>query len=133
MSEHENIKEIILEHIGKKNGIRSPKLAKIIGVDPGGSNVNIRRLILETIRIYSLPIGSHTYYGYYLIENKDELKEYIRSLDSRRHEIDQRKVLVNVAYYRHNEGEELELTEEKFDFKEQTDEDFEEEGDTLDI
>ncbi len=133
MSEHEKIRDIILKHIGKKNGIRSPILAKMIGVDPGSSNVNIRRLILETIGIYSLPIGSHTYYGYYLIENKEELREYIRSLDSRRHEIEQRKVLVNIAYYRNNEEEKLELTEEKFDFKEQTDEDFEEEGDTVDI
>jgi len=47
MSEHEQIKDILLEHRGKQNQIPAPEIADRIGVEPGASGRNIRKLIFE--------------------------------------------------------------------------------------
>lgn len=128
MSEHKQIKDILLDHKGKKNGIKSPKLAELIGIDPGPSNVTIRKLILETMKKYQLPIAGNPALGYYIIENKKELNESLKSLDSRIHEITNRKALIFHLYHKFYNLEALELTKEisGIDIS-----DFEEEGDNL--
>ena len=130
MSEHEQIRDILLNnHRGKRNAIKSPIIASQIGINPGGSNVNIRKLILETLKRYSLPISGNPALGYYIIETKQELIETLKSLDSRIHKITDRKAYIIASYYRFYEDEELEFTGETID----DDENEEETGDTVDI
>lgn len=112
MSEINKIKEIILKHVGKENGIKAPKIAEEIGIDPGPSGVIIRKFIRETIRRLGVPIGANTHYGYYLIQNSEELREYLSTLDSWKHSIEDRKTMINVAFYRYYDDEDLDLTSE---------------------
>jgi hypothetical protein len=112
MSIHEKIKEVLLKHKGKENGIKSHEVAEIVGIDPGPSNVTIRKRITETIEKYGIPIGSSTYYGYYLMKDKEELKEYNKFLDRKIQGNINRKSLLTAAYYRYYEGESLEFSGE---------------------
>ncbi|MFX1568999.1 MAG: hypothetical protein ACFFCV_11610 [Promethearchaeota archaeon] len=128
MSQHEQIKEILLNHSGKQNAIKSPEIASQIGIDPGPSNVIIRTLITQTLKKYHLPISGNPALGYYLIETKQELRETLKSLDSRIQEITDRKAYIAASYFRLHEDEELELTGEIIDNS-----DYEEEGNSLDL
>lgn len=128
MSKHEQIKDILLNHQGKNNAIKSPDIASQIGIDPGPSNVRIRKLITETLKKYHLPISGNPAKGYYLIKTKKELKETIGSLDSRIHNITDRKAYITASYYRYYEDEELEVTGEIIG-----EEDDEEMGDFMNI
>jgi len=130
MSIHEQIKDILLEHRGKENQIPAPEIADRIGVEPGASGRNIRKLIFETIRKYNLPFaGSNR--GYFFIESKEELKDYIKSLYSRNYENMKRATIITAAFYRYYNNEELELTGEIID--EEDDNDEGEMGDMMNI
>ncbi len=111
MSVYERIKEILINHKGKENAITAPNIAKEVGIEPGASGVTIRKKILETIKMFNIPIAGIST-GYYFIENKQELDTYIKSLYSRVNEIIDRSRLITTLYYRYYESEELELTGE---------------------
>lgn len=114
MSLHEQIKDILSQHIGKQNQIPAPEIADMIGVEPGGSGRNIRKLIFETIKMYNLPFGGSNR-GYYLIENTNELTDYIQSLYSRNHNNMERARIITAAFYRYYNDEELGSTGEIID------------------
>jgi hypothetical protein len=126
MSFHEQIRDILLQHIGKQNQISATVIAEMIGVEPGGSGRNIRKLIFETIKKYNLPFGGSNR-GYFLIEGKEELTEYINSLYSRNHYNMERARIITAAFYRYYNNEELDLTGEIID----EDDDDEEVGDMM--
>ena len=128
MSLHEQIKNILLEHKGKKNAITSREIAKIVGEKWGVSGGNIRPKITETIKKYQLPVASHTNKGYFLMANREELINYLKTLDSYIYEITNRKAYISVFYYRCYKDEVLELTGETFE-----DSDLDKEGDSLEI
>jgi len=111
MSLHEQIKDILLQHVGKQNQIPAPEIADMIGVKPGESGISIRTLIFETIKKYNLPFGGSNR-GYFLIENKTELKNYMSSLYSRNLKNMERASIITAAYYRFYDDEELESTGE---------------------
>jgi len=54
----EQIKDILLGHVGKENMIKAEVIAEMIGIDPGPSGIRIRKLITETIVTKHLPIAS---------------------------------------------------------------------------
>ena len=124
----EQIRDILIDHIGINNAIKSPEIAKLIGIEPGASNRKIRKLITETIRKYKIPVAAHTHKGYFFIENREEFKNYLSTLDSWIKEIDNRKTIIQISYYKHYKDEELELVGEIFD-----EEDDEEMGDFMAI
>jgi hypothetical protein len=124
----EQIRDILLEHKGIDNAIKSPKIAKLIGIKPGASNRGIRKLITNTIKKFMIPVAAHTHKGYFFIENREEFKNYLRTLDSWIKEIENRKTIIQISYYKHYKDEELELVGEIFD-----EEDDEEMGDFLAI
>ena len=84
-------------------------------------------MITETLKRFNLPIAGNPGLGYYLIETSEELKGYLKSLDSRIKNITDRKAKVALFYLKYYPNKALELTGEIFD------DEFEEEGDTLDI
>jgi biotin carboxylase len=127
----EQIRDILLDHKGKRNAIKSKEIAQQINIDRGPSNVTIRTKILETIKTYKIPVAGNPALGYFLITNKEELKEYQKSLQSRINKIIERSLIMERLYYRYYHDEELELGDEIFGPDEN--DDFEEEGDTLEI
>ena len=124
MSKEEQIRDILLDHKGINNAIKSPDIAKLIGIKPGASNRKIRKLITETIRRYKIPVAAHTHKGYFFIENREEFTNYLSTLDSWIKEIENRKTLILISYYNHYHDEEFELVGEFFDG---------DQGDILDI
>jgi hypothetical protein len=131
MDNFEKIKNLFEEkHKGKKNGIKSSNLAEEIGVEEGPSTVNIRNMIRETIKKYSIPIGATYQDGYFLMKNEAELKSYMKFLDNKMQGIEDRKHLLYGAYYRYYDDEELKFTREMIG-EEEFDED--ELGDFTDI
>ena len=112
---HEQIKSILEEHKGINNAIKSPEIAKLIGIEPGASNRKIRALITETIKQYEIPVAAHTNKGYFFVESKQELDSYIKTLDSWIKEIGNRITFTMVYYYKFYHEEELELVGEIID------------------
>ena len=118
----EQIRYILLDHVGKINMIKAETIAEMIGIEPGPSGVRIRELITDTIVSYHLPVASSNR-GYYLLENPEDLKRYQRSLDGRVNKITSRKILVTQYYSEFYNQEELELGREVFeDIDEEDDE-----------
>jgi len=77
---HTKIKDVLEQHIGKSNAIKSPVIAKLVGIDPGPSNVSIRTLITETIHKFKLPVAATPQHGYFIINNQTDLTNYVNSL-----------------------------------------------------
>lgn len=127
MSEHERIKELLLNHRGKRNMITAQTIADTIDVEAGPSGVGIRDLITETIITNHLPVASSSR-GYYLLEDPEDLKRYQRSLEGRVNKITMRKILVTQYFNEYYNREELELTREAFE--EEDLEDIEDENNT---
>ena len=126
----EQIRYILLDHVGKNNMITADAIAEMIGIDPGPSGVIIRGLITDTIMSYRLPVASSNR-GYYLLENSEDLKRYQMSLDGRANKITSRKILVTQFFSEFYNQEELELGREVFDDIDE--EDDEEMGDSMAI
>ncbi len=126
----EQIRYILLDHVGKINMIKAETIAEMIGIEPGPSGVRIRELITDTIVSYHLPVASSNR-GYYLLENPEDLKRYQRSLDGRVNKITSRKILVTQYYSEFYNQEELELGREVF--QDIAEEDDEEMGDFMAI
>jgi len=110
----EQIRDILLAHRGKENAIRARDIANQVGIDRGPSSVTIRRKILETIKTYKIPVAGNPALGYFLITNKEELKDYQKSLQSRINKIIERSLIMERLFYRYYHDEELELGDEFF-------------------
>ena len=116
----EQIKDILLGHVGKNNMIKAEAIAEMIGIDPGPSGVRIRGLITDTIVSQHLPVASSNR-GFYLLENSVDLKRYQRSLDGRANKITSRKILVTQYFSEFYNQEELELGREIFEDNDEED------------
>jgi len=124
----EQIRDVLLNHRGKEHAIKARDIANQVGIDRGPSSVTIRTKILETIKTYKIPVAGNPALGYFLITNKEELKNYQKSLQSRINKTVERSLLMERLFYRYYHDEELELGDEFFgpDVNE-------DEGDTLEI
>ena len=91
------IKEILENHIGKENQISSGDIGPEIDVYEDATHVQVRSHIREAIEKLKLPIGSGNR-GYYLIQDEDELRQNINSLDNRINEMQRRKDLIEEAF-----------------------------------
>ena len=91
------IKEILEKHKGKNNQISSGEIAKKLNLKQEDTHVEPRKYILETIKKYKIPIAGRSK-GYYLLSNREELEEYLKSLDNRIEEVKKRKQKVITAF-----------------------------------
>jgi len=96
------VKEILMKHRGKENAIPASQIAHQIGLDEGETYSETRGLVLGAARKYQLPIAATTQNGYYFIETREELADYLLTLDGRIHEIETRKRLIMENYIRHH-------------------------------
>ena len=91
------IKDILLQHYGKRNPITSLEIANIIGIVEDDTHAQTRALILNCAKNYDLPLAAHNR-GYYLISNQQEYDEYMANLDSRSAGIEERKRIITKNY-----------------------------------
>ncbi|MBW1699652.1 MAG: hypothetical protein JRH18_17215 [Deltaproteobacteria bacterium] len=91
------IKEILENHIGKENQISSGEIGPEIGIYEDATHVQVRNLIREAIEKLRLPIGGGNR-GYYLIKDRNELRQYTASIENRISEMQRRKDLIEEAF-----------------------------------
>lgn len=92
----ERIIKILMNHKSEKNAITVEDIAYQANIDvpyKDSTYYPVRKKIKDIIKIYGLPIASCSK-GYYIISDVEELKKYIKSLESRIEEIEKRKELV---------------------------------------
>lgn len=91
------IKDILLQHYGKRNPIASSEIASIIGVVEDDTHAKTRALTFECAEKYGLPLAANNR-GYYIISNQQEYDEYMANLDSRSAGIEARKKIITKNY-----------------------------------
>jgi hypothetical protein len=90
------IKQIMEQHVGKLGAISSRDLAEKLHIKERDTFSLTRSLIEKTMRRFSLPIGATNSKppGYFLIETREELDQYMIILEQRILQIEGRKNLV---------------------------------------
>lgn len=96
----DQMKDIMKTHRGKKNAISSRDLADKLLIKEGDTFSITRSLVEKTMRRHSLPIGATNSKppGYFLIDTKEELDQYMIILEQRKLQIENRKNLVFQNY-----------------------------------
>jgi hypothetical protein len=90
----EHIKFIMKSHIGKRNAITSSEIANILGINEDDTHATARNLLLQAAEKYGLPLAANNR-GYYLINDENEYKEYMNSLNERIEGINKRKDIIS--------------------------------------
>lgn len=85
-------------HPGRSNAIPADRLREQIPGAEHFANVQMRRLILDTIRTRRAPIGA-CQGGYYLITSREEMRRYLDALDQRIARMADRRSLVYHAWH----------------------------------
>lgn len=92
----DQVKELLLDHEGSDNPITSREINEEINLDNIGSFPSTRAVIRELVLEDQLPIAA-TSQGYFIIQDEDELSEYVDQLESRVMNITERKFAVQRA------------------------------------
>ena len=95
---HEQIRDILNQHVGHANLISSNAIAEDIGVERGPSSVRIRTLIRETIMQFQMPVAGGSR-GYFIIQNGAEMQAYIHNIRSRIDEMTDRPDQITGFYF----------------------------------
>jgi hypothetical protein len=91
------IKNILKKHKGKANQISAGKIAEMLNLKQEDTHIAPRTLILEAIKKFNVPVAGSSK-GYYLITDKEELEEYMHSIDGRIKKMKERKSTVKKAF-----------------------------------
>ena len=91
------IKKILEQHKGKANQISAGKIAEMLNLKQEDTHIAPRTLIFKAIKKFNIPLAGSSK-GYYLITDKEELKEYMNSIDGRIKKIKERKSTVKKAF-----------------------------------
>ena len=79
----EKIKDILLEHRGKKNAITSKQISRSMGFPMEDTQSVSRKEIWKTAEEYGLPIISCGNKGFCIAETDEEMKEFNANRDKR--------------------------------------------------
>jgi len=90
------IEELLRDHKGINNPITSREINEKLDDVPVERGINIRETISELIVEEGIPVASCSK-GYYLIQDEDELEEYVEQLESRAEGINRQKLSVQRA------------------------------------
>jgi hypothetical protein len=106
--------QILKQHMGKQNVIKSRKIAEAIGIyeEPMAAHVLIRSLIRVAIDVGELPVGASGD-GYYVICSQRELDEYVARLNGRARKMLGRASQVSRFFY--NRSKQSALTAEELE------------------
>jgi hypothetical protein len=92
----ERVKELLLDHRGANDPITSREINDEVGLDNVGSFPSTRAVIREIVMEDQIPVAGGSN-GYYVIEQEDELQDYIERLEGRVMNITERKFAVQRA------------------------------------
>lgn len=96
----DQIREMLLEHRGSDNPIKSREISNELGIDEVESFPVTRGLIKEILKEDKIPVAGSSQ-GYFVIETEEELQDYLDNLDSRAMNTIQRKYLIKEAASEH--------------------------------
>jgi hypothetical protein len=102
----DELEDVLRQHVGPSNAITSSELAAEAGIKDSEANPATREAIRVLCEQRELPVAASAR-GYYLIEDRGQLEEYLENLDGRIAGIQQRKQLVAAAWNRSLYGEEV--------------------------
>lgn len=91
------LKEILMEHRGRRDAITSEELAERVGLETSNGNPEARFGIRSLIKKTGLPIAACPE-GYFVITTRRELHDYLSALDGRIAGIESRKTMVEEAF-----------------------------------
>jgi hypothetical protein len=106
----EEVRDILTDHVGKENAIHAGEVADKVDVPDDDTHVRIREYITELLE-EGLPLASSTAHGYWIIENQEELDNYVGSLERRARSTENRKLAVLDAA---DEWPDLDLTDDEY-------------------
>lgn len=90
----------------RQNAIHAANIASQLGISDGGVEVEARTLIKAAIQNGHI-IVSNTRAGYWLSSNKQEIQQYIYSLENRANETMRRAVGVKTAWNNANPNDQI--------------------------
>ncbi|MDS0261892.1 ATP-binding protein [Haloarcula sp. S1CR25-12] len=90
------IAEILEQHQGSSNTITSREIREQLNHETDEAPSKVRKLISELVLEEELPVASNSN-GYYLIQDEDELEDYVDKLEKRARGINERKLGVQRA------------------------------------
>lgn len=96
LSPHDRVEQVIRAHCGKENVIPADKIATKADINDSGNHTDTKDIIRDLLRDRHLPVGA-TNQGYYLMETRREVEDYLSTLRSRSHEINRRREMVEEA------------------------------------
>lgn len=97
MKMSEKIKNILLDHKGKKNAITSKSISKTMGFPMEDTQSVSRQAIWDTAEEFNLPLVSCSK-GYFLAETDEEIKEYNENIQRRINGMEETRKMVNKNY-----------------------------------
>lgn len=89
--------DLLTTHRGRDNAITSGEIADELGITDGTANPTTRFAIRDLIQSTGLPIAGSPN-GYFVIDSRQELRDYITRLEQRKAGIDARIHHVRNAY-----------------------------------
>ena len=87
----QEIRDVLTDHVGKDEAIHAGEIADEVGVPDDDTHVRVREYITELLE-EGLPLASSTAHGYWIIENQEELDNYVGSLERRARSTENRKL-----------------------------------------
>jgi hypothetical protein len=94
----DQIAELMQKHRGKRNAIKSARIAEMFGIPGDDTTRQTRHLVKEAMKKYDLPIGGLSV-GYFIVENEQELAECVLDLNGRIDGAEERLALLKKIYY----------------------------------
>lgn len=79
---YDQIKDILLQHLGKRNAINSKAISRKMGFPMEDTQSVSRKAIWKTAEIFNLPLVSCSK-GFYIAERDEELAEYCENIQKR--------------------------------------------------
>lgn len=95
----EKIKDILMDHRGKKNAIASKRISEAMGFPMEDTQSVSRQAIWSTAEEYGLPLVSCNR-GYFIAETDDEIEAYNQNIEKRINGMEKTREMANQNYKR---------------------------------
>ena len=95
----EKIKDILMDHSGKKNAIASKRISEAMGFPMEDTQSVSRQAIWSTAEEYGLPLVSCNK-GYFIAETDDEIEAYNQNIQKRITGMEKTREMANQNYKR---------------------------------
>lgn len=98
---YDQIKDILLQHPGKRNAISSKAISRKMGLPMEDTQAVTRKVIWETAEMFNLPLVSCSK-GFYIAETEDDIAEYCDNIQKRINGMQENRIMVVENFKRWN-------------------------------